>query len=496
MGRDRTADPPGEGAAGLTVTLAVLCAAQFVLQLDFSIVNVALPSIRRDLGLSAGTLQWLVTGYAMSFGSLLVLGGKLGDARDRRRLLAVGLGMFLAASVTAGLARATQLLIGARVAQGAAAALVSPSALGLLTQVFPDGPGRVRALSTWQAATAAGATTGVVAGGILTQTAGWRGVFLVNVPLIVALLAFVAARVPRGETGAAAPLPVVPSLMTTALVAAFIYTLSRFEGRGLAGPGTELALAVTVVLAAAALMIQRITATPLLPRGFFADRGRRGALLTMLLMGGVIAAYVYFVSQYLQLVLGFSPLEAGLGLAPATLTVVLSSTFGSRAAIGRYGTRTTLLTGLTSVTAGQLWLSFLSAAGSYWANVLPALLLTAAGMGLVFPSISVSATANTTAAERGTAASLLVTAQQLGGATGLAVLSTVATAGLPAHATASARQLTDGFQLSYLTASGIVVLAAAVAGLVMPSRSPGPGGGLPGPGERADARALPSAPET
>src|SRR6185369_7125258 len=221
VGRDRTADPPGEGAAGLTVTLAVLCAAQFVLQLDFSIVNVALPSIRRDLGLSAGTLQWLVTGYAMSFGSLLVLGGKLGDARDRRRLLAVGLGMFLAASVTAGLARATQLLIGARVAQGAAAALVSPSALGLLTQVFPDGPGRVRALSTWQAATAAGATTGVVAGGILTQTAGWRGVFLVNVPLIVALLAFVAARVPRGETGAAAPLPVVPSLMTTALVAAF-----------------------------------------------------------------------------------------------------------------------------------------------------------------------------------------------------------------------------------------------------------------------------------
>jgi MFS family permease len=454
--------------AGGAATLAALCAAQFVLQLDFSIVNVALPSIRRDLGLTAGTLQWLVTGYAMTFGSLLVLGGRLGDGRDRRRLLATGLTLFLVASVAAGLAQDTALLVGARVVQGAAAALVSPSALGLVMQVFPDGPARVRALSIWQAATAAGATTGVIAGGILTQTVGWRGVFLVNVPLIVILLAVLTARFPAGEVGHGDGLPVIPSLTTTAVVAAFIYTLSRGEQAGLGDPVTLMAAGVTVLLATAAVTAQRVSPNPLIPRGFFTDRGRRGALLTMLLLGGVVSGYVYFVSQYMQTVLRFPPIDAGLGLAPATLTVVTSSTFGSRAAIARLGTRATLLIGLTSVTAGQLWLTFLSATGSYWANVLPAILLTAAGMGLTFPSISVTAVAGTGPAERGAATSLLVTAQQLGAAAGLAVLATVAATALPAHAAASAAQTSDGYRLAFRVAVALVLLTIAIAAVIIP----------------------------
>jgi MFS family permease len=447
---------------------------------DFSIVNVALATIQREFGVSAPDLQWIVTGYALPFGALLLLGGRIGDLTGHRRLLVSGLALFGVTSLAAGLAPGAGVLIGARFAQGASAALVAPMALATIADLFPDGPARARALGIYQGATAAGASAGIVLGGILTEYAGWRAIFLVNPPVIVALIVAMRRLLPPGAGHAVAGrgagggvrgrLDLAGAVLVTLSAAALIFGLSQGQQQGFAAPVTLSALAAAVVLGAAFGAVERRVPAPMIPLGVLADRARRVALGAMFAVASVVVGYVYFVTLYMQRVLGFSPLRAGLGLLPATLTVLVTSTWLARRLAARYGARAVLAAGLASIGLGQAWLTQLAPSGSYLVNVLPGLLLTSFGMGLLFPTAAVLATAGVAPGDRGLAGGLLAAAQQVGMAVGLAVLATVAAARTRAAATdPAAAALVSGYRLSYLVGAAITAFALAGVLLLLPA---------------------------
>lgn len=447
--------------ANAALATGVICAAQFVLQLDFSIVNVALNTIQRELGMAPAELQWIVTGYALTFGSLLLAGGRLADQLGRRRLLVIGLILFAVASLGCGLARWPVLLIAGRMVQGAAAALASPAALSLLTAASPEGHARNRALALWQAATAGGATTGVIAGGLLTQYLGWRAVFLVNPPLIAVLIAFV-PRLPGGAAAGGGKIGIRGASLVTAAIAALIYGLTEGQQRGFGTLASVAALVAAAVLALAFIYSERTSPAPMLPPSLLAVPARRAAIAAMLLIGAVLAGYVYFISLYLQKVHHFTPLQTGLGLLPATMTVVLVSTLVTRRLLSRFGARKVLLAGLVIMTAGQLWLSRLGHHSSYPAGVLPGILLTPLSIGLSLPAASVAITAGVHGRDQGIAGAMFTTGQVIGSAVGLAVLATAAAA-RTAHA---GGDVVAGYRLSFLIAAGLGVLAIALVAAV------------------------------
>jgi EmrB/QacA subfamily drug resistance transporter len=447
--------------------LALICAAQFVLQLDFSIVNVALPSIQRELGLAASQLQWIVTGYALTFGSLLLVGGRAADLLGRRRLLSIGLTLFAAASLAAGLAQSSVFLIIARVVQGAAGAMVSPSALSLLTTMNSEGPARNRALGIWQATTAAGATTGIIAGGLLTQYLGWRAIFLVNPPLIAVMLLLVPRALPARPPEGAQRIDARGAVLGTGALAALIFGLSDGQQHGFTAPATITALALALVLALAFVITERTVTAPMLPLSIFTAATRRAAVEAMVLIGAILAGYVYFTSLYLQRVEHFTPIATGLALVPSTATVVLTSTFLTRRLLERIGVKRMLIAGLTSMAAGQLWLAQISAGASYASAVLPGLLLTSLGIGLALPTASVAITSGVEGRDQGLAGGLFVTGQQTGAAIGLAVLATIA-ATRTDHALGS---LTAGYRLSFLIATGMALAALALVAAQLNARA-------------------------
>jgi EmrB/QacA subfamily drug resistance transporter len=447
-------DSPSIARRPVISSLGLICAAQFVLQLDFSIVNVALPTIQRELGFAASSLQWVVTGYALTFGSLLLLGGRAGDLLGRRRLLILGLTLFGLASLTCGLALSPLMLILSRFVQGVGAAFVSPSALSLLTTTNAEGAARNRALSVFQASTAAGASTGVIAGGVLTQYLGWRAVFLVNLPIIAVLLLLIPRVLPDDTSTASQRIDVPGAILVTASAAALIYALSTGQQQGFASLGTVLALSAAVLLAVVFVLVERTTAAPMVPFSYFSEPSHRAAVGAIVLMGAVIAAYVYFISLYLQRVLATSVVLTGLALLPSTAAIVLLSTLATRRLLDRLGVKRMLLLGLTSMGLGQVWLSFLTSGGSYLLNVLPGLLLTSVGIALTLPAASIGATTGVDRGEQGLAGGLLTTGLQVGSAVGLALLATLAAA----H-TAQTGSLAAGYGFSYLVATGIVLLA-------------------------------------
>jgi EmrB/QacA subfamily drug resistance transporter len=466
---------PDRQVRGAALAMILICSAQFVLQLDFSIVNVALPTIQRELGMAAAQLQWVVTGYALTFGSLLLAGGRLADLLGRRRLLAAGLVLFGVASLAAGLAQWPVMLIIARLVQGAAGAVVSPAALSLLTTTAAEGPARNRALAIWQATTAAGATTGIIAGGLLTQYLGWRAVFLVNPPLIAIMLALI-PRLPASTRADAGRIDYRGALLVTAAIAALIYGLSAGQQHGFTAPAAIIALAASAALAAAFVRTELTAPVPMLPLAIFAAPARRAAVAAMLMIGAILAGYVYFISLYLQRVQGFSPVQTGLALVPSTVTVVLTSTLGTRRLLSRLSTRAVLLAGLACMGAGQLWLTQISAGSSYPAAVLPGLVLTALGIGLALPTASIAITSGVHGRDQGLAGALFTTSQQTGAAVGLAILATAAAA----RTAQAAGSLIAGYRLSFLIATGIAVLAAAVVAIQLRPRA--------GPPEEAGAQ--------
>jgi EmrB/QacA subfamily drug resistance transporter len=451
--------------------MALICAAQFVLQLDFSIVNVALPTIQADLHMAAAQLQWVVTGYALTFGSLLLAGGRLADLFGRRRMLAIGLIVFAAASLVCGLAQWPVMLIAARLAQGAAGATVSPAALSLLTTTNPEGPARARALSIWQATTAAGATAGIVAGGLLTQYLGWRAVFLVNPPLIVVMLTLIRLVLPAAAPAGGARLDYRGALLVTVAIASLIFGLSYGQQHGFTAPLTIAGLVAAALLGAAFVLAELRAPAPMLPLAIFAARARRAAVVAMLMIGAVLAGYVYFVSLFLQKVLHFSPLLTGAALVPSTLTVVAMSTLGTRRLLARLPAWQVLLMGLACLLAGQLWLAQVSVSATYPAVVLPGLLLTSLGIGLALPTASIAITSGVRREDQGVAGALFTTSQQTGAAVGLAVLATAAAA----RTARAAGSLVAGYRLSFLIAAGFILLAGLVVVTQMrQARAPDP----------------------
>jgi EmrB/QacA subfamily drug resistance transporter len=432
----------------------VLCVAQLVLTLDFSIVNVALPTIQRELSFSSADLQWIVTGYALTFGSLLLLSGRAGDLFGRRRLLVVGLLVFVVSSLSCGLAQSAIMLVISRIVQGIGGAMISPAALALLTINNPEGPARNRAIGLWQAAAAGGASLGVVLGGLLVQYWNWRGIFLINVPIVAVLLFFVPRTIEPTSRQEGVQLDYVGAVLVTFSLAALIFGLSNGEDRGFSSPGTLLAFAGCVTCAVAFLFVERHVASPMVPFSILTDRTRRAADGAMLIMGTVVVAYVYFASLYLQRVLHFSPIVTGLCFIPATLTVMSTATLLTRRLLTRVGVKPILIAGLSSIALGQFWLAHVSASGSYVLNVLPGLLLTAFGMGLAFPATSVGAISGVSPGQQGSAAGLLTTSQQVGSAVGLSVLATIAAA----SARSTGGSLTSGFRLSYFVGAGVAVL--------------------------------------
>jgi len=451
-------------AARIGQGMVLICAAQFILQLDFSIVNVALPTIQASLHMAAAELQWIVTGYALTFGSLLLPGGRLADLLGRRRLLVLGLIAFGLASLACGLAQWPVMLIASRLVQGAAGALVSPAALSLLTTTNPQGPARTRALSIWQATTAAGATAGIIAGGLLTQYLGWRAVFLVNPPLILIMLAFI-GRLPAGAPVGGARLDYRGALLVTAAIASLIFGLSYGQQHGFTRPGTVAALAGAVVLGLAFVRAELTARAPMLPLAIFSSAARRAAVAAMVMIGAVLAGYVYFVSLFLQKVLHFSPLMTGAALVPSTLTVVAVSTLGTRRLLAVRPAWQVLLAGLACLAGGQLWLTQVSATATYAEAVLPGLILTSLGIGLALPTAAVAITSGVRQQDQGLAGALFTTSQQTGAAVGLAVLATAAAA-----RTVQTGSLVAGYRLSFLISAGIIVLAALLVTVQMHPR--------------------------
>jgi EmrB/QacA subfamily drug resistance transporter len=442
----------------LGLALALVVAAQFVLQLDFSIVNIALPTIKRELGFAPAQLQWIVTGYALTFGSLLLFGGRTGDRAGHRRVLLLGLTAFGLTSLMAGLAPTSPALIIARFAQGASAAFVAPQALALITDLFAEGHARTRALGIFQGATAAGASAGIVLGGICTEFIGWRAVFLINPPIIAVLAVAIRRVIPARTRRAGARLDIAGALLATASIAFLIFGLSQGQQYGFTDAPALASLAAAVLLGVGFTVVQKRATAPMVPLQVLADPARRAALGAMLLFGAVVAGYVYFTSLYLQDVLHVSPLQAGLSFIPATATVMLTATQLTRRVLPRFGVRKVLLTGLTIAGLGQIWLSTISDTGSYQVNVLGGILITAFGMGLSFPTASVAVTSGVGPGERGLAGGLFVTAQQVGQAIGLAALATVAAAQTNAHA----GSLVTGYRTAFLVAIGICAAAVLI----------------------------------
>jgi EmrB/QacA subfamily drug resistance transporter len=460
-------DPSISTVLRLGLALGLIVAAQFVLQLDFSIVNVALPTIKRELHFVPADLQWIVTGYALTFGSLLLFGGRVGDLAGRRRVLLIGLSAFGVASLAAGLSPTALALVLSRFLQGASAAFVAPQALAIISDLFTEGPARTRALGIFQGATAAGASAGIVLGGILTEFVGWRAVFLVNPPIIVVLVVAIRRVLPNPTRRPGARLDIAGAVLATASIAFLIFGLSQGQQHGFTNPAAFTALALAILLGVTFVVVEKRDRAPMVPLQVLADPARRAALSMMLLLGAVVAGYVYFTSLYLQDVLGFSPLQTGLALIPATGTVMVTATVITRRALARFGVRKLILAGLCIVGLGQLWLFTISNTGSYQLNVLGGIVLTAFGMGLAFPTASVAVTSGVGAGERGLAGGLFVTSQQVGQAIGLAALATIAAARTSAHH----GSLVSGYKASFLVAVGIVVVAVIIVVIQMRTRT-------------------------
>jgi MFS family permease len=457
--------PRDMATAGAGWVLGLAAAAQFVLQLDMSIINVALPTVQRELHFSAVGLQWVVTGYALTFGALLLVAGRVGDIVGHRRALVTGLVLFALTSLTGGLATSAVMLVVSRVLQGASAALVAPSALGLLAHAYSEPSARARALGIFQGGSAAGGTAGIVLGGLLTEYVGWRWVLLVNLPIIALLVPAILRQLPATPGHAAgARIDLQGTGAVTASIAALIFGASEGQEYGFDNPRSWVAFVLGAALLVTFVAIERGTIEPMLPPALLRDPQRRAVAGAVFLLGAVFAGYVYFLSLYLQRVLGFSAIETGLAFLPATVTGFLMSTQVARRTLPRLGVRWQLLSALLFIGAGQVWLAQISADGSYAVDVLGGILLTASGLGLAFPTAGLAITANVRPEQQGVAGGLIVTAAQVGAAIGLAVLATAAAA-----RTEHATTLVSGYRLSYLIASGLIVAALTLVALSLRS---------------------------
>jgi len=446
--------------------LMLLCAVQFLDVVDSSIMNVALPSIRRDLGFSVENLQWVLSGYLVTYGGLLLLGGRAGDLFGRRRMLVTGTAVFAACSLAGGLAVNGGMLVGARLAQGAGAALMAPAGLSILTTTFSSGGDRNRALGVWGAISGLAAAAGVFLGGVLSQGPGWRWVLFVNLPVCALILVGAFRLLPRGRPAAqAASLDLPGALLGTGGMLLLIYALVRAPEQGWGSARTigELATAAVVLAAFAAVELRR--RHPLFPFSIFRVSGLAAADVTQMIAFAAFVSVFYFLTLYMQNVVGYSPIRSGSAYLPVTIGIAVAAGISAKL-FARTGTRPVIVTGLLIAAAGIFWLSRIPVHGTYPANLLPGLVVMAVGLGAVLVAVTTASNADVAPDQAGLAAGLLSASQQLGTALGLAIFSAIATARtsalLAAHAPRD-QALTGGFQRALLACAAFLLAAALVA---------------------------------
>jgi EmrB/QacA subfamily drug resistance transporter len=455
--------------------LVLLAMTQFVIVIDASIVNIALPSIGRALKFSQDDLSWVVNAYTLTFGGFLLLGGRLADLMGRRRMFMVGLVLFSLASLAGGLAQSEPWLIAARAVQGLGGAIVSPAALSIITTTFSEVAGRNRARGVWCAVAGAGGAAGVLLGGILTSGLSWRWVLFVNVPIGV-LCASLAPRLlleSRAETDTRR-FDVPGALTVTAGLALLVYALVEAVNVGWGSTQTLLEIAGALVLIAVFLAIELRSRAPLMPFSIFRLRTLRGADTVALLIGMSLFSMFFFVSLYMQQVLHYSALKAGLSYLPLAFGIILSAGAAS-AGVTRFGFKPVLLSGLLFVAGGLFWFSKVpGTGGTFAADVLGPSLLAAVGLGLSFVPVTIAAVTGTKPHEAGLASGLVNTAQQVGGALGLAILATVANSRtndlLHSGQRDIAVALTKGFDRAFLVGACFAIAGALLTIVLISSR--------------------------
>jgi EmrB/QacA subfamily drug resistance transporter len=442
--------------------LAVLGVAYLMVVLDVSIVNVALPSIQTDLNFSPENLQWVVSGYALTFGGFLLLGGRVGDLLGRRWLFMVGLGAFALFSLACGLATSSGMLIAFRALQGMAGAILSPSVFSIVSVTFREGSERNKALGILGGIAGSGAAIGVLAGGILTEYAGWEWIFYVNVPIGLAALALVPRYVRESHAeGMTRHFDTAGAVTVTASLMLLVYGLTQTTNVGWGSARTILVLLGSAILMAAFIVIEMRSRSPLVPLSFFRRRTPTGANIIGFGLGTMVFGMFFLLSLYMQQVLGFSALKTGVGYLAVALTAVVASGI-AQAFVTRLGVKPVLSVGMLLLGGGLIYFTQVSVDGTYVSDLLPGFLLIGVGLGFAFVPVSIAALAGVTGKDAGLASGLINTSQQIGGALGLAILTTIATTrteDLLAAGEPAPEALTEGFSIAFWAGAGFAAIS-------------------------------------
>ena len=447
--------------------LLVVCLAQFMVILDVAIVNVALPSMRNGLHFSTTGLQWVVNAYTLTFAGFLMLGGRSADLLGRKQVFLAGTAMFALSSLACALAGTRRLLIGARALQGLSGAVLSPATLSIITSSLREGPERNRGLAAWGAVGGLGASSGALLGGVLTQSFGWPAIFAVNVPLGALVVAFGLRVIPAGARAhGTRHFDLAGAVLVTAALVSLTFGIVRTDTLGWGSSGVVVPLIGGVALLAAFLFVEaRVAEQPLMPLSIFRIGHLRAANSVVLLLYAAQFPGWFFLTLYLQQVLHYDAIEAGLGFLPMTLSIFAASTVAPRV-VARFGTRSVITAGMLSSAAGFLLLSGVTPGGTYVQTVLLGAVLSALGMGFTLVPATIVAMQGVERAQSGVASGLLNTSRLVGGALGLAVLSTIA-AGQAGDASGSAVAATNGFGLAYHVGAVIALTGAAIAGFLL-----------------------------
>jgi EmrB/QacA subfamily drug resistance transporter len=460
--------------------LLVIAVAQLMVVLDATVVNIALPSAQKALAFTNDQRQWIVTAYALAFGSLLLLGGRIGDLFGRKRTLMIGLLGFAGASALGGFAQSFDVLVAARALQGVFGALLAPAALSILTTTFLDPGERAKAFGAFSAVAVAGAALGLILGGVLTEYLSWRWCLYVN--LVIAIPAtFATFALLHNEVPEHRPRIDIPGTVTaSAGLFAIVYGLANAQTHSWSAPLTVGMLAAGAALLVSFVVIESRISHPLLPLHVAVDRDRGGSFLAMFLSGAGMFGVFLFLTYYMQQTLGFSPVKTGLAFLPMTATIVLSATIGSTRLLPRFGPRPLIVGGMLVASAGMLSMTGIGVGTAYAAHVLPGLMVMGAGLGLVFSSAMATATFGVDPADAGVASAMVNTMQQIGGSIGTALLSTLAAsavtaelAGVAGRPTAldAARAAVHGYTTAFWWAAGFYAAGAVVCAALLTAKS-------------------------
>lgn len=469
----RPAVQPRTGPGAVTkpgLILALVCGAQFMITLDIAIVNVALPSVQADLALNQADLQWVVITYGLVLGGLLLLGGRAGDLLGHRRMLVAGLGLFTAASLTAGLSAAFWQLIGSRAVQGLGAALIAPAALAILVGTFAEGPARNKALGILGGVSGSAASIGVVVSGLLTAGPGWEWIFYLNVPVGLAMLALIVRYVPTDEAAVRGQADIAGAVTVTGGLLAIVYAINESVERGWSSGTTLGFLAAGLAAIALFVLIEHRSASPLMPLSMFRRPMLNAANLVAALVFGAFFATIFQASLFMQQVLGYSALRTGVAyLAIATTSVVAAAGPAPRL-LARIGAGWTLAIGQACSAVGLLLLARVPADAAYWADLFPGFVLVGAGVGFSLVAAQVAAFIGIPKAVSGLAGGMVETAREIGGALGTAIVASVAIAAatdLRATGIPAPQALTAGFHDGAIVAAGFNVASALAAALIL-----------------------------